>query len=218
MKFIITIRHGEAYKNLKDISGGLGSGLTPRGVEQVQESAQRVAAIIAKNPQLKTTIYRSCDRVQLMETTEILTDRLGIPCQIDERFAPIKLGVFNGMSGKKQRELYPVAAQEMQEWNDGVRDIMDVHVEGMQNPGEHVNKIIDFLNDQEDNSVTIMVGTRSDLSAVKNITRGNHPWKKDTYRFIPTDFAEVDMFAYDEMGFKSVMNFNPQRENESDTI
>ena len=123
------------------------------------------------------------------------------------------------MSGKKQRELYPTWAQEMQEWSDGVRDIMDVHVEGMQNPGEHVNGIISAINDLPDETFVIMVGTRSDLSAVKNIVRGNHPWKKDTFRFYSTDYAELDGYTIDDKikmwhssGIKQEYNYNPTKE------
>ncbi len=196
MRYLITIRHGESFKNLKDISGGLGEGLTENGINQVKNSATQIATFLRTKKNYKVLGYRSCDRQQLVETSEIIESITGIKFNKDERYVPIKLGVFNGMSSKKQRELYPKAAQEMQEWNDGIRDIMDVHVEGMQDSGEHVNKIIDFLKSFPDNSIIILVGTRSDISAVKNIERGNHPWVKNTFRFFPTGYAEMSCIKY----------------------
>ena len=221
MKYIVTCRHGESLKNLQDISGGKGAGLTERGISQVKSSAIELEKMIKKSPELQVVMYRSSDRVQLVETAEIITDAIGVSCQKDSKYVPIRLGVFDGMSGKKQRELYPVWAQEMQEWNDGTRDIMDVHVEGMQNPGEHVNGIIEFINELPDNTLAIIVGTRSDISALKNIAKGNHPWKKDTYRFISTDYAELNGFGIEtnkkinmgsSEGIAEMYEFNPERQ------
>ena len=219
MKYIITCRHGESFKNLQDISGGLGAGLTETGVKQVEASAEKIAQMIQNSPNINVVMYRSSDRVQLVETAEIISNKIGVECQKSDKYVPIRLGVFDGMSGKKQRELYPTWAQEMQEWSDGVRDIMDVHVEGMQNPGEHVNGIISAINELPDETFVIMVGTRSDLSAVKNIVRGNHPWKKDTFRFYSTDYAELDGYTVDDKikmwhanGITHSYNYNPTKE------
>jgi len=222
MKYIITCRHGESFKNLQDISGGLGAGLTENGIAQVQASAECLKKLIQNIPNINVIMYRSSDRVQLVETAKIISDTIGTPCQKHEKYVPIRLGVFDGMSGKKQRELYPTSAREMQEWNDGTRDIMDVHVEGMQNPGEHVNGIISAINELPDDSFIIMVGTRSDLSAVKNIAKGNHPWKKDSYRFYSTDYAELDGYSInshinsgESTAITHEYNYNPTKEENS---
>lgn len=227
MKYIITCRHGESLKNLQDISGGLGAGLTERGVRQVESSAECLTNLIEKaGKAVNVVMYRSSDRVQLVETAEIISKNIGVECRKHEKYVPIRLGVFDGMSGRKQRELYPTWAQEMQEWNDGTRDIMDVHVEGMQNPGEHVNGIISAINDLPDDTIIILVGTRSDLSAFKNIAKGNHPWKKDSYRFFSTDYAELDGYAVDgqiKMGDATSIthqyNYNPTKgESENERV
>jgi len=222
MKYIITCRHGESFKNLQDVSGGLGAGLTTNGIAQVTSSAHRLDKLIKNAPNATVVMYRSSDRVQLVETAQIISDTIGVSCQKHEKYIPIRLGVFDGMSGEKQRELYPTSAREMQEWNDGTRDIMDVHVEGMQNPGEHVNGIISAINDLPDETFIILIGTRSDLSAIKNIAKGNHPWKKDTFRFFSTDYAELDGYSIDGLiraGDNSAItcefNYNPTKEESS---
>ncbi len=210
MIYLITIRHGESYKNLKNISGGLGEGLTEIGINQVKDSATQLNSFLQTKKGYTVLGFRSCDRQQLVETCDIIESITGVSFNKDERYVPIKLGVFNGMSSEKQRELYPKAAQEMQEWNDGTRDIMDVHVEGMQDSGEHVNKIIDFLKSIPDNSIVILVGTRSDISAVKNIQKGNHPWIKNTFRFIPTEYAEISCTRYNINKDSMIFNNNNQ--------
>jgi len=197
MKYIITIRHGESFKNLKNIDGGKGEKLTDKGRAQIEKSASIIRQIMEKNPNLAVSVYRSCDREQITETADIISGVTGTTHKRDDRFAPIRLGIFNGMSSARQQELYPVAAREMAEWCNGERDILDVHVEGMQDPRNHVDNIISFINDLPDNSITILIGTRSDISAVKNIEQGNHPSIKDSYRFYPTEFAEVQCCAFD---------------------
>ncbi len=197
MKYIITIRHGESFKNLKNIDGGKGEKLTDKGRAQIEKAANIIRQVMEKNPSLNVSVYRSCDREQITETADIISSAAGVAHKRDDRFAPIRLGVFNGMSSAKQQELYPTAAREMSEWCNGERDILDVHVEGMQDPRNHVDNIIDFINDLSDNSITILIGTRSDISAVKNIEQGNHPSVKNSYRFYPTEFAEVQCCAFD---------------------
>ena len=95
MKYLITCRHGESYKNLQDISGGLGAGLTENGVKQVEASAEQIAQMIEKCPNLNVVMYRSSDRVQLVETAQIISDRIGVECQKHEKYVPIRLGVFD---------------------------------------------------------------------------------------------------------------------------
>lgn len=208
MAYIITLRHGESYKNIKNIDGGKGESLTETGVSQVEASAKLIKHLLQNFPRKNIKIFRSCDRTQITETAQILSNELGVNNQRDNRFAPIRLGVFSGMSKSKQYELYPTAAKEMDEWSNGERDIMDVHVEGMQDAREHVNNIIDFIKSFGKDDVVILVGTRSDISAVKNIERGNHPAKKDTFRFFPTDFAEVQMYSVSNN--ESELTFEPK--------
>lgn len=197
MAYIITLRHGESYKNIKNIDGGKGESLTETGFSQVESSAKTIKQILEKLPHKNIKIFRSCDRTQITETTDILSDTLNVKNEIDPRFAPIRLGVFSGMSKAKQYELYPTSAKEMDEWCNGERDIMNVHVEGMQNPCDHVDKIIEFISSFNKDDVIILVGTRSDISAVKNIERGNHPALTNTYRFYPTEFAEVQVYSFE---------------------
>lgn len=207
MAYIITIRHGESYKNIKNIDGGLGEKLTPTGTQQVTLAAGLLKKVLDTLPAKKVKIFRSCNRTQILQTAEILGDVLGVEPQRDERFAPIRLGVFSGMSRAKQLELYPTSARQMDEWVEGTRDIMDVHVEGMQDPREHVDGIIDFLRSMADDEVIILVGTRSDISAIKNIAKGNHPAIRDSYRFFPTDFAEIQVASLNNTGGK--LAFSP---------
>ena len=95
MKYLITCRHGESYKNLQDISGGLGAGLTENGVKQVEASAEQIAQMIEKCPNLNVVMYRSSDRVQLVETAQIIYDRICVEFKKHEKYVPIRLGVFD---------------------------------------------------------------------------------------------------------------------------
>ena len=48
MKIIIACRHGESYKNLKNLYGGKGNGLTDVGVTQVKELAKSAKKTITE--------------------------------------------------------------------------------------------------------------------------------------------------------------------------
>lgn len=193
MTYIITMRHGESFKNIKKIDGGKGEFLTPLGIEQVKASALKVKSIVEALNVKKVRLFKSCSRVQVSETADILSSVLGARVEMDPKYVPIRLGVFNGMSREKQLQLYPTSVKEMDEWSAGKRDIMDVHVDGMQDTAEYVDTIIDFLKKFGNNELVILIGTRSDLSAVKNIVKGSHPKIKNTYWFCPTDFAEIKL-------------------------
>ena len=62
MIYLITIRHGESYKNLKNISGGLGEGLTEIGINQVKDSATQLNSFLQTKKGYTVLGFRSCDR------------------------------------------------------------------------------------------------------------------------------------------------------------
>ena len=77
MKIIIACRHGEAYKNRRNIYGGKGDGLTPEGVVQIEELCKQLQAVVAKNP-LPSSLYKSCERVQINESANLIAQNLNI--------------------------------------------------------------------------------------------------------------------------------------------
>ena len=193
MKIIIACRHGEAYKNRRNIYGGKGDGLTPEGVVQIEELCKQLQAVVAKNP-LPSSLYKSCERVQINESANLIAQNLNIAqVQTDPQFRPIRLGVFDGMSREKQLELYPSACEAHEKWEQGLIDITESEslVEGMQPALEYYNQVRGFLSNLPDNTINILMGTRSDLSCLENVFNNQSPAVPMQYRYNKFNYAEA---------------------------
>ena len=193
MKLIIACRHGEAFKNLKNIYGGGGSGLTENGQKQASELAKKLKYLVDTFG-CKPTIYRSCDRVQIIETAEVIKNALNVAeVQKHEKFRPIELGVFNGMSREKQLQLYPDACEAHAKWEKGLIDITESEklVEGMQPAAEYFDQVSDFIKSLPKDQIHILVGTRSDLSCLKNVIKGQSPRDYMQYKYYNSDYCEM---------------------------
>lgn len=193
MKLIIACRHGEAYKNLKNIYGGGGSGLTENGQKQATELSEKLK-ILVDTFACKPTIYKSCKRVQINETADIIKNVLGVDeVQMNEKFCPIRLGVFDGMSRDKQLELYPDACEAHSKWEKGLIDISESEklVEGMQPAAEYYDQVSGFIQSLPKDQIHILVGTRSDLSCLKNVIKGQSPRDYMQYKYYNSDYCEM---------------------------
>lgn len=200
MKYIIGCRHGEANKNLKGIYGGNGSSLTENGISQIQNFAKEIAPFI-KEINLPINIYASGDRVQIVESSEILKQIFGLDVvNKSTLYRPIRLGVFDGMSREKQLSLYPDACKAHEKWEQGLIDVSESEklVEGMQTAKDYFNQISTFLHYISDNTINILVGTRSDLSCLENIIRGQNPEKYKAYKYYPFNYAQSTIAKMDK--------------------
>ncbi len=200
MKIIVGCRHGEAYKNLKDIYGGEGSGLTPKGKEQILEAVQQIKQLQEKHG-LPVRIYLSCQRGQIVESGEIIRQQLNIDeVRLHEKYKPIRLGLFNGMSRQEQKEKFPDALVMHSKWEQGEIDITQSEklVPGMQKALDYYNQTKQFISELEDNCIHVLVGTRSDLSCVLNVFKSNTPQVYMAYKYFPLDYAQLIMQVYDE--------------------
>lgn len=193
MKIIIGCRHGEAFKNLKNMYGGKGSGLTENGIKQALNAAKLFKALQEKLS-CNINVYKSCSRDQVTETAEIIKRALEVEeVRQHKLYCPIRLGVFDGMSREKQLELYPDACKAHELWEKGIIDITqsEVLVEGLQPALNYFQQIERFIEDLEDNEIHILVGTRSDLSCLKNVTLGQSPAEFMKYRYYKIGYAEI---------------------------
>ena len=210
MKIIIACRHGESYKNLKNLYGGKGNGLTDVGVTQVKELAKKLKELQKKSG-LGVNIYKSCERVQINETADIVANELGVKdVKMHHNFCPIRLGVFDGMSRQKQLELYPNACEAHVKWEKGEIDITESEclVEGMQKASEYVDQMKEFIENLPDNGIYILCGTRSDMSCLHNIFKGNDPRQYKSYKYYDFTYAATTSVSMDENNKVLQHNFN----------
>ena len=197
MKVVIACRHGEAYKNLKNIYGGLGSGLTENGKKQVGNVADDILKVV-NFLHLPVHIYRSCNRVHVEESSQILGKKLGVDeIEMNSEFKPIRLGVFDGMSREKQLQLYPEACEAHQKWEKGLIDITESErlVEGAQPALEYYNQVKGFIDGLPDGGIYILLGTRSDAACIYNIFKDQTPAEYMRYKYYNFDYAETKILV-----------------------
>ncbi len=195
MRVVLTCRHGEAYKNLKNIYGGKGSALTDEGIKQVEAMSEKIYELVSYLG-LPTRIFRSCDRIHVVESSDILRNRLGLSeVEKDPGFTPIRLGVFDGMSKEKQEELYPEARKALEMWQNGLIDIKESEVkrEGAQSALEYYNQMKDFVDRLPDNGIYVLFGTRSDALCMLNVFKGQSPAVDMAYKHYDFGYAQAQV-------------------------
>lgn len=195
-KVIIICRHGESYKNLKDIYGGKGESLTPQGIEQINKTGEDILKI-AEYLKMPVNVYMSTDRVQVKQSAQIIAQKLNTILKTDDGFQPIKLGAFNGMSSEQQRKEYPDAHNLHVKWQKGLIDITESErkIEGAQSALEYYNQIEEFIEKLDNEELTVLVGTRSDAICLSNVFRGQTPEKYMSYKFYSFDYGQTEIMV-----------------------
>lgn len=193
MKTIVFFRHGEAYKNLKDIYGGNGSSLTEKGKKQIEDLGRDIALLtIRYNKKPKITL--SCKREHVIDSGKVLADVLQISqFNFNPNYRPIKLGVFDSLSRKEQEMLYPQAIIGTKKWEKGEIDISEAEddVPGMEKAKDYFSSMKTFVENLDEQYLHILIGTRSDMSCLLNIFKGNNPNVKMSYKYYPFDYAQA---------------------------
>lgn len=199
MKRIIAIRHAESKKNIEGIYGGSGKKITENGLEQIAKKNQILQEKYDLLNENSVKIYSSCNRLHVIETGKKIADFFKVDdVLLDERYSPIRLGVFDGLSKEEQRLKFPDAVKALENWNCGIGDINDFIVEGLESSKEHYLRIKAFLESLENETVYILIGTRSDISAIKNIVLGNDPDVYMQYKYYETDYLGGIYFEIDD--------------------
>lgn len=168
-----------------------------------------------KLPNLTVNLYKSCDRVHIEETAEIIKKQLKIPAILtNEKFKPIRLGVFDGMSRQKQMELYPEACIAHEKWEKGLIDIKvyEYLIDGMQPAQDYYDQVKGFIHELPDHSINILVGTRSDLSCLKNVFNQQTPEDYMAYKYYNFDYTQTLSAVSDNISIKETdLNFNSKK-------
>ncbi len=134
---IYFVRHGESEANLlSEFSNtGLKHPLTPRGREQVEELARRLAGekIIA--------IYSS-PLLRAVQSAEILSAKLGAPCYPSPALIEYSVGIYEGRSDKEGWDRY---YQVLDEWFE--RGYFDARMEGGESFNDIAARFLPFIEE-----------------------------------------------------------------------
>jgi len=97
------VRHGETELNIrKAFQGHTDSALTTKGIEQAKDNAN----MIKRQAQLPTHIISS-DLPRAVATSEIISEILNIPVQIDDNLREVYFGFWDGMADEDIKSQFP---------------------------------------------------------------------------------------------------------------
>lgn len=134
-KYIIIVRHGEAWKNRLDIHGGdAGTNLTPEGIDQMKGFAKNVAKLAKQTGIKKCKLFCSAS-TQVIQSRTIIEEELKKKGEFDyisgdsypDEMAPIDLGVAGGKSNKELERIDPEAYEAMEAGRRGEMDIQEMY-------------------------------------------------------------------------------------------
>lgn len=188
-KFIF-IRHGESKKNILDITGGKGEQLTATGRQQAYEASKVLCVNILKD---KIDIITS-DTPQTIETARIISNVLKAGIIYEPRIAPVGLGIADGLSMEQMQSRMPEVAVMFQKWRKRQLEAIDLNIPGMEPPDSIWNRMISFLNNNDNQKTHVVICTRSIMVFVANYIMGNTPQKGGNYKHV--DVANCDMIAF----------------------
>jgi len=184
---IILVRHAECYKNIRDEHGGKGDKLTKKGKMQLSSLTENIKHIIASH-QIYINIILYSDTIQTVQTAEYLSKELKVPLKVDERIAPLNLGVLAGLSSEEAMMKFPEASYRIEKWRNGKLEIRDLCIPDAESFDIFWNRGKSFFTEfTEQRMSAIVVGSRSTLILLMNMLMERSPYVNGEYH--PWDFA-----------------------------
>ncbi len=192
----VFVRHAESFKNLKDITGGSGTGITLKGEEQAQDLCQK----IKKDFSPTDCVLISSDKKQAVLTGKIIEKELGIPLLITDKLHPADMGVINGMSSNDIKEKYPQFYTQLCDWRNNNIEACELIIEGMEPPSCFWKRMEQYLLSLCNGGVKIIVCTRSILVFAYNYAHGKIPFSGGGYKHVSFKNCETLVFSIDSTG------------------
>lgn len=169
---LIVLRHAESKKNQLNIIGGAGAPLTARGRLCSKYTASRVRSLKCK----PSHIY-CAPTVQTRETAYYIRSSLPKSELLISRFlTPIRLGRLSGSTTACAHKKSARDMMYLESWNQGLIDISQIAIEGMQSPWSFYSYGLDFVFEvKKSTSCACVVATRSTLILLWHIKKRHTP-------------------------------------------
>ena len=105
---LLLVRHGEIPSNINKVYAGRSAeGLTPEGICQAQDAAEKLKMLEVK------AIYSSPIQ-RAVQTAQIISKRTGMDFQVEAAFREMELGPWEGLSEDEIAKTFP---EEWKTWN-----------------------------------------------------------------------------------------------------
>ena len=193
---IILIRHGEAVKNLRDCHGGAGTELTRQGQFQNRIAAKKATEIYDGKP---IVVFYS-GRQHIIETANFLSSFWAVSMVMDNRVAPLYLGVLDGLSRAEAIQQYPEAALSLERWRRHEGNIDKITIPESELFNEFLNRVNSFLKESylsyNENCICV-VGSRSVLMMFINLTKHSPQCLPGCYEHLSIPNGFVGLYDYE---------------------
>ena len=194
MSKVILIRHAESIKNLKKIHGGQGEELTDLGIEQ----AQSVAKFLKDNRiDLNLKIYASTS-FHTRATAQIIAEKLNLPIEKPYEFAPLYLGIADGLSEQQLEDISPETSELFRLWRNKEIDIKKLVVKDMESYQDFWNRGKTLLSTLPTDKDVMMVCSNSLMILLTHIMAGNDPNLTDNYKHF--SIPNCGMVTFERIG------------------
>lgn len=200
---ILLIRHAESKKNIKDIHGGSGEGLTEQGVLQAKKTVSSLLDM-GINPSNSILIYPP--NLQVVETAEIFKNMIGLRQEVIEEFKPLDLGIIGGLSNKEVKEKYPECFNLMNKWRSKEIEICDLTIPEMESPVAFFERGKIVLKKIQHGKYNIFICTNSLYILLLNILFGNLPVQGGGYKHFDIHNCGISLFEYNEKENRFILN------------
>lgn len=201
---LLAVRHAESRKNIKDIHGGQGEGLTEIGRAQIAEMGDLVRSVF----QNAVPLIICSPAEQVVETANSLAAKIAAAKpQVDPELRGIGLGVLSGLDSETASARHPEAFGRLKAWDQGRLGIDLLAIPG----GEAVQDFVDRITKRLLASLgscgrVVFVATRSTMILVDNIARMQRGFSLERYRptrFPPGGYVQFGPFGLVKRGLRS---------------
>lgn len=190
------VRHAESFKSVENRHGGQGQPLTEQGKADIAD----IIAFLENVENVKfdnTTIYCS-DRIQVLETAQLMADKKQVTFQVKDALRNIYLGVLDGLSDREAFEKYPTVAANLQKWRNGLIDLDEVSIPNSETMEDFYHRIFCFVSSlmQYEKDVVI-IGTRSVGVAITNMFDNfSNKIEKSLYKRYTFDPSSISKYTF----------------------
>lgn len=193
---ITLIRHAESKKNISDVIGGCGASLTAKGRLAARRLRSRLRRILAN----KSGFVFYAPTIQTGETAALAFSEIKAVRGVRESIwlRPIELGQIASLPTATARALYPSAIKSLSDWNDGLIDISEVCIDGMQDPREFYfsGLALIFAAQKLRLKHIYIVATRSSLVLFSNIFLFRTPECGGGYKNVAFPYASPKTYNF----------------------
>ena len=208
--FLAIVRHAEAFKNLHRIHGGGVQELTPNGINQARDAANRVVQAcldLEIKPEDIAVYCQSEKRSQY--TAEYIAKTLNRDLCIAENISGIGLGIIADLNENDLAKEYPEVTKALSDWRSGTKGLKSYpRIPGSESTETFAVRIsanLEMIVSQK--TCTILVATTSVINMLTHLLLHNGVYVRDEYAYSDYPLSGFTIWKLDDQPKMLFSNF-----------